>query len=42
MLVHALRAIPEKGFQVLRVIYNESVDPVSIVTVYFDQEATDL
>lgn len=41
-LVHALRAIPEKGFRVLRVIYNETVDPVSIITVYFDEEATDL
>lgn len=41
-LVHALLAIPEKGFRVLRVIYNETVDPVTIVTVYFDDEASDL
>ena len=41
-LVHALRAIPEKGFRVLRVIYNETVDPVTVVTVYFDDEASDL
>jgi len=41
-LVHALRAIPEKGFRVLRVIYNETVDPMTVVTVYFDDEATDL
>ncbi len=41
-LVHALLAIPEKGFRVLRVIYNETVDPVAVVTVYFDDEATDL
>lgn len=41
-LVHALRAIPEKGFQVLRVIYNETVDPMTVVTVYFDDEASDL
>jgi hypothetical protein len=41
-LVHALRAIPEKGFRVLRVIYNETVTPVRIVTVYFDDEASDL
>jgi len=41
-LVHALRAIPEKGFRVLRVIYNESVTPVRVVTVYFDDEASDL
>jgi len=41
-LVHALRAIPEKGFRVLRVIYNETVTPVRVVTVYFDDEASDL
>ena len=41
-LVHALRAIPEKGFRVLRVIYNDSVTPARVVTVYFDDEASDL
>jgi hypothetical protein len=41
-LVHALRAIPEKGFRVLRVIYNETVDPMAVVTVYFDDETSDL
>lgn len=41
-LVHALLAIPERGFRVLRVIYNETVDPFAVVTVYFDDEATDL
>lgn len=41
-LVHALLAIPERGFRVLRVIYNETVDPVVVVTVYFDDEASDL
>ncbi|MBK9027138.1 MAG: DUF4258 domain-containing protein [Propionivibrio sp.] len=41
-LVHALVAIAEKGFRVLRVIYNETVDPVTIVTAYFDDEVTDL
>ncbi|MBL8413293.1 MAG: DUF4258 domain-containing protein [Propionivibrio sp.] len=41
-LVLALLAIPERGFQVLRVIYNETVDPVVVVTVYFDDEASDL
>jgi hypothetical protein len=40
-LVHALLAIPEKGFRVLRVVYNETVTPVRIVTAYFDNEATD-
>jgi len=41
-LVHALLAIPERGFRVLRVIYNETVDPVAVVTAYFDDGATDL
>ena len=41
-LAHALRAIPEKGFRVLRVIYNETLDPMTVVTVYFDDEASDL
>ncbi len=41
-LVHALLPIPEKGFQVLRVIYNETTEPVSIVTVYFDERVNDL
>ena len=40
-LAHALRAIPERGFRVLRVIYNESVVPVRIVTAYFNDEVTD-
>jgi len=41
-LVHALRAVPEKSFKVLRVIYNETIDPVTVVTAYFDDGATDL
>lgn len=41
-LVHALLPIPEKGFQVLRVIYNESTEPVNIVTAYFDEKVDDL
>lgn len=41
-LAHALRAIPERNFRVLRVIYNETVDPVAVVTAYFDDEAADL
>ena len=41
-LVHALRAVPEKGFRVLRVIYNETLDPMNVVTVYFDDEVSDL
>ena len=41
-LVHALRPIPERGFRVLRVIYNETLDPVVVVTAYFDGEVHDL
>lgn len=41
-LAHALRPIPEKGFRVLRVIYNETTDPVTVVTAYFDNEVKDL
>ena len=35
-LVHALIAIPEKGYKKLRVIYNETTKPVTIVTAYFE------
>jgi hypothetical protein len=38
-LVHALWRVPEKGFRVLRVIYNETVHPVAVVTVFFDSKA---
>ena len=41
-LAHALRPIPERNFRVLRVIYNEAVSPVAIVTAYFDDEVKDL
>ncbi len=41
-LVHALLPISERGFRVLRVIYNESVDPVAVVTAYFDNTVKDL
>jgi len=41
-LAHALWPVPERGFRVLRVIYNETVDPVAVVTVYFDDEVTEL
>ena len=41
-LVHVLRPIAERGFRVLRVIYNETNDPVTIVTAYFDDEVKDL
>ncbi len=35
-LVHALWPIPAKGFRVLRLIYNETVHSVSVVTAFFD------
>ncbi len=35
-LTHALKEIPAKNFKMLRVIYNETTDPVTIVTVYFE------
>lgn len=41
-LVHVLYPVPECAFRVLRVIYNETVDPVAIVTAYFDDEVKDL
>jgi len=31
-LAHALWPVPERGFRVLRVIYNEINDPVAVVT----------
>ena len=40
-LRHALGRIPEHGDRVLRVIYNAGVDPVRIVTVYFDRKMRD-
>lgn len=36
-LRHALGRIPEHGNRVLRVVYNGSVEPVRVVTVYFDR-----
>lgn len=41
-LVHALRPIPERGFRVLRVIYNETAVPIRVLTAYFDDKVTDL
>ena len=37
-LMHAIWPVPEKGYRVLRVIYNETVNPVAVVTAYFDNE----
>lgn len=36
-LRHALGGISERDGRVLRVVYNASVDPPRIVTVYFDR-----
>ncbi len=36
-LGHALGRIPEHGNRVLRVIYNHSTQPITIVTAYFDR-----
>lgn len=36
-LRHALRAIPEFGYRVLRVIFNTTRNPPHVVTVYFDR-----
>jgi len=41
-LVHVLYPVPDRAFRVLRIIYNETVDPVAIVTAYFDDEVKDL
>lgn len=41
-LAHALWPVPERGFRVLRVIFNETVDPVAVVTAYFDNEVSEL
>jgi hypothetical protein len=38
-LVHHLGKIPEHENRVLRVILNKQVDPVRIVTVFFDRRA---
>ncbi len=37
MLIHALRAIPEFGDRVLRVIYNRTRQPPHVVTAFFDR-----
>ena len=36
-LTHALGSIRERDDRVLRVVYNASVEPPRIVTVYFDR-----
>ncbi len=36
-LVHALGPIAEKGNRVLRVVYNPAMEPLRVVTAYFDR-----
>jgi Domain of unknown function (DUF4258) len=36
-LKHAIGPIAENGDRLLRVIYNDSVTPIRVVTVYFDR-----
>ncbi len=36
-LTHALKRIPEHEERVLRDVYNESANPIRIVTAYFDR-----
>jgi len=38
-LIHALWPVPEKGFRILRIIYNGTVHPVTVVTAFFDPKA---
>ncbi len=36
-LSHALLPIADFGYRVLRVVYNHTVDPVNVVTAFFDR-----
>jgi hypothetical protein len=36
-LEHALAPIPEREGRVLRVVYNHDVDPIRVVTAFFDR-----
>ena len=36
-LIHALAPIAEREDRVLRVVYNEKIDPWRVVTAYFDR-----
>lgn len=36
-LIHVLWPVPERGFRLLRVICNETVEPVAVVTAYFEK-----
>ena len=41
-LMHALWPVPEKGFRILRVVYNETLEPVAVVTAFFDAKVKTL
>lgn len=36
-LSHALRAIPDNGNRVLRVIFSHTAEPLHVITAYFDR-----
>lgn len=35
--MHAFLRIAERNYRVLRVVYNPSVHPLRVITVYFDR-----
>jgi hypothetical protein len=39
MFCHALGRIPEYGDRILRVIYNDTVEPWDVITAFFDRKA---
>jgi uncharacterized protein DUF4258 len=41
-LMHHVGRIKEHGNRALRVVFNNSVDPVRIVTAYFDRKMKDI
>jgi len=36
-VMHAFARVPERNDRVLRVVYNASVHPLRVITVYFDR-----
>jgi hypothetical protein len=38
-LQHALGRVPERSDRILRVVYNDTVRPWSVVTIFFDRKA---
>ena len=39
--IHAFGRVPERGDRVLRVVYNPTTEPVTVVTAYFDRKMRD-